>query len=434
MYWLTAADGYPWSASTHWALAWSGVLPELPERLWPIWGYFVQVFDGHYILLSACSAALAAAVLATVVNHRCGWRVALGTTIVFVFWPSVWNAAVTGDRRASLLAVGALALVAVDRFARIIWRKALAFLPCSRVAAWIYLSASGIFICASATFHDYAIGEDASEHANEVLKGTDGKWLVMGGIVNDQLYAAVRDRKLDVQLVDMRSDDLYRTQLVQRVRRAFTNDVELVSAAEIGPHAFVAAGRKRFPDLFVMTDVDRTTEKLAKARPEGWKFKTPSVRRLVEWNNEMVRAMEDGETTKAGRIARTILSVPNWQGFVPANAILGTLTGMEGDLIASERFFRKIVEAKADIPPVACNDFAETLRRLGKFNEAETYARKAVAASDRRNWRVRLTLIQILHDAGKNRDEVEKLIRTTLPDVPKEVQPRFLALQPNRFL
>ena len=31
LYALTAADGYPWSASTHWALAWSGVLGELPR-------------------------------------------------------------------------------------------------------------------------------------------------------------------------------------------------------------------------------------------------------------------------------------------------------------------------------------------------------------------------------------------------------------------
>ena len=38
LYLLTAAEGYPWSASTHWALAWSGVLPQLPHVPHPVWG------------------------------------------------------------------------------------------------------------------------------------------------------------------------------------------------------------------------------------------------------------------------------------------------------------------------------------------------------------------------------------------------------------
>ena len=265
LYWLTAADGYPWSASTHWALAWSGVLPELPRRLWPVWGYFVQVFGGHYIAMSAAAAAFAAALLATVAVRHFGWRVASALALFFTFSPVVWNAAATGGRQASLLTVGALALTladfwgrrAVERFRRRAARtvsqdETLASAAgdagrrkFARIVAWTLLGLSVVFALASATFHDYALGEDATEYANDVLRGADGKWLVMSGVADDQIYAAVRDGNRNVRLLSMRRDDLYRRQLVRTVRAAFTNDVELVAAAQIGPQAFLAAARKR---------------------------------------------------------------------------------------------------------------------------------------------------------------------------------------------
>ena len=445
LYWTTAADGYPWSASTHWALAWSGVLPELPHRLWPVWGYFVQVFGGHYIALSVTAAALAVALLAAVVNRHFGWRVAVAASVFFAFSPRVWNAAVTGGILASVLFAAVAALVFIDVCCVTRWLKSLRVdkrqiggektlatadvgkgrRKGRRIAAWVALGASVIFALASLTQHDYSIGEDATAYAADVLKDADGKWLVLSGVADDQFYAAVRDGKLNVHLVSLRRDDLYRRHLVRHVKASFTNDVELVAAAEIGPQAFVTAARKRFPDLFVMTDMRKTAEKLEKSRPKDWHRREPSMRQLVEWNNEMIRSMEAGETDRAGRLARTILAVPRWNGFVPALAILGTLTGAEGDFAASERFFRAVTESGGDLPPVACNDFAETLRQLKKYDEAEAYARKAVAATGAKNWVVRLTLAQVMADAGRDGREIVQLIQKTLPYVPEKARSPF---------
>ena len=174
-----------------------------------------------------------------------------------------------------------------------------------------------------------------------------------------------------------------------------------------------------------MTDMQKTAEKLEKSRPKDWHRREPSMRQLVEWNNEMIRSMEAGETDRAGRLARTILAVPRWKGFVPALAILGTLTGAEGDFEASERFFRAVAESGGDLPPVACNDFAETLRQLKKYDEAEAYARKAIAKGGPKYWVGRLTLIQILKDAKKGDKEIDVLAAEALRYAPEKARARI---------
>ena len=446
MYALTAAHGYPWSASTHWALAWSGVLGELPRMAHPVWGYFVRVFDGHYIAMSVVFASCAAALVAAVVTRHFGWRVGAAAALVCVFAPGLWNTAATGGMRASQLLVAALVLVVLDRIAVAAWRWCRRTAAAntvrsqtladrkdggkwSRIAAWSFLGVAVVFMLASLTFHDYSLGEDATDYAEGVLGDAKGKWVVLSGVADDQFYAAVRDGDLDVVLVSLRRDDINRRNLIGRVRMAFPDEPELAAAAEIGPREFVAAARKAHPDLFVMADMDRTRGMIEKSgRADLLKRRTPPVEKLVKWNNEMVRAMDAGDVKKAGAIAREILSQPKWRGFVPANVVLGTLSGMEGDFAASERFFRAVFASGVEQPPVTCNDFAETLRQLKKYDEAEKYARESVRKSGPKGWMARLTLIQVLADAKRGGDEIGALAAEALKYAPEKVRPRIREL------
>ena len=442
LYGLTAASGYPWSASTHWALAWSGVLGELPAMAHPVWGYFVRIFDGHYIAMSATFAALASALVAAVVTRHCGWRVGVSSAVFCAFAPAVWNTAVTGGIRASVFLLASIALVLADLVVVSVWRKLKQLLSAknaekvtlttgaggkwTRIAAWSLLGCSVVFALTSLTWHDYAIGEDATEYVEKILADAKGKWVVMSGVVDDQFCAAVRDGKLDVVLVSLRNDDINRRNLIERVRKTFPDEPELVAAAEIGPRVFVAHARKAHPDLFVMADMDRTREMIEKTgRADVLKPRKLTVEKLVEWNNEMVRAMDAGEMKKSGMIAREILSRPEWSGFAPAQAILGTLSGMEGDFVSSERFFRSAFASGIEQTPVACNDFAETLRQLKKFDEAEKYARAAVEKSGPKGWMARVTLIQILDEAEKDREEIRVLAAEALKYAPKAADPRI---------
>ena len=134
------------------------------------------------------------------------------------------------------------------------------------------------------------------------------------------------------------------------------------------------------------------------------------AKRLLEWNDEMVMALNDGNGVKAGRIARTILSNPKWRNFIPANAVLGSYTCSEGDYQSAEMFFRLAVATTNRIPAVTCNDFSETLRHLGKFEESEMYARKAVESSSPKFWMARMTLAEVLLATGKNPVETRKLL------------------------
>ena len=388
----------------------------------------------------------ASALVAAVVTRHFGWRVGAAAALFCAFAPACWNAAATGGMRAAQLLVAALALVVLDGSGAVVskWYKKVKSAKTvanqmlaeksgggkwPRVVAWSTLGVAVVFALVSLTFHDYSLGEDATEYAEGVLKDAKGKWVVMSGVADDQFYAAVRDGKLDVVLVSLRNDDINRRNLIGRVRLAFPEEPALAAAAEIGPREFVAVARKAHPDLFVMADMDRTRGMIEKSgRADLLKRRTPPVERLVEWNNEMVRAMDAGDVKKAGAIAREILSQPKWRGFVPANAILGTLSGIEGDFAASERFFCAVFASGVEQPPVAYNDFAETLRQLKKYDEAEKCAREAVRKSGPKDWMSRLTLIQVLGDAKKGGDEIRALAAEALKYAPERVRPRIREL------
>ena len=135
---------------------------------------------------------------------------------------------------------------------------------------------------------------------------------------------------------------------------------------------------------------------------------------LVELNNEMIRAHVRGDWTNAARMAVKILSEPAWRTFVPANAVMGSALAQEGDYEAAEAFFKAALSGKgvAAPQPVVMNDYADTLRHLKRYDEAETFVRRAIAESGGKEVLYQRTLAQILRDAGKNMDEMNSEVKT----------------------
>ena len=124
---------------------------------------------------------------------------------------------------------------------------------------------------------------------------------------------------------------------------------------------------------------------------------------LVEWNNEMIRAHVRGDWTNAARIAGRILAQPAWRTFVPANAVMGSALAQEGDYAAAVPFFKAALSGKgAARQPAVMNDYADTLRHLKRYDEAESLARRAIEESGGKVELFKLTLAQILHDAEKH--------------------------------
>ena len=124
---------------------------------------------------------------------------------------------------------------------------------------------------------------------------------------------------------------------------------------------------------------------------------------LSAWNNEMIRAHGRGDVAAAETIARMILSKPDWRTFIPAHAVMGSALAQKGDFAAAELFFKAALRGKgtASPQPVVMNDYADTLRKLGRYDEAESLARRAIATSGGKVKLYKITLAQILREAGK---------------------------------
>jgi len=170
----------------------------------------------------------------------------------------------------------------------------------------------------------------------------------------------------------------------------------------------------------------RLAERKSADRPQPL---SKEMRSLVECNGEMVRAMEGGDFAKATAMARRILSRPGLQGFVPANAVMGAVTASEGDYASSERFFRAALSGGGEIAAVTYNDFADTLLNLGKLDEAERMARRAVADSKEDLWIARMTLAETLVAQRKSPEEVRELLRAASKTCPLPAREKIRELK-----
>lgn len=190
-------------------------------------------------------------------------------------------------------------------------------------------------------------------------------------------------------------------------------------AAEKGPQAKVEAA------LAALVKRTRSGQRPAGVRRLVEDRRSPEVRRqaveqrgpegrrgLVAWSNEMIASYNAGDLDKAARIARAILTRPDGLGCLPAYAVLGAALAREGDYAMSEVCYRVAVEGAGETAPRAAlfNDYADTLRHLKRFVEAERYARLAIVESGGKAWLCKLTLAEVLQDAGKAPDEVRSLL------------------------
>lgn len=583
LYFVSSPTGLPWSGSTELALAWSGQVLELPHMPHPVWGYFVWLFGGHFVALSAVAAAVAGGLIGALVNRYFGWRVGLSAALAWVVMPGVWNRAVTGDvslfKLCGVIVAVWLAhalVLFMTRRLRMLWKSAKAVGGdqtvhgvvvrrswVNGIAAEVLLGAVVVFALVSVSFHDYQLGEAASAYARVMLDEAGDRLVILNGVADDQMIweEARRNREAgapgkDSRLLSFRTDVAYRTQLVARVRREWPTETNLWVAAQIGSAALADVAFRRHPDsVYTMTGKSTTPGKWAvrwgamapylesrdpflplmrrafafegnalanRLQGEGklkeaWalylrvydevdrgnasalvnlsdmlsrglavdvasrqriergmkelrreeltpervsslvascgpvmsgsevfaELRTqleaqiaemkkqgnapalpPEWHSLVEWNNEMIKAHGEGNLERASRIARTILSRPEWRAYIPANAVMGSVMAAEGDLVAAETFFRLALggQGAAAPQPVVMNDYADTLRRLGRYDEAEAFARRAVKETGGKEWLYELTLAQILRDAGKNPDEAKALVDGIMKRLPADMR------------
>ena len=102
---------------------------------------------------------------------------------------------------------------------------------------------------------------------------------------------------------------------------------------------------------------------------------------------------------------------------VLGNGIMGTIAAFDGDYAVSELYLRRAVNSP-EASAAAFNNYAEVLRRMGRFAEAEVNARKAVEIAPD-FWRTHETLADVLLAKGAPvkeilvpLEEAEKLLGT----------------------
>lgn len=192
----------------------------------------------------------------------------------------------------------------------------------------------------------------------------------------------------------------------------------------------LAAGPVRADKELIAKFKAEQQQRIAEKQANGEELSVaPEIKQLIDWNNQMVKYANNGDLETAGSIARKILANPKWRNFVPANAIMGSVVAKEGDYVASEQFFRAAVSTTNAVPPLVMNNFATTLMNLGKLEEAEQWARKAVAATPEKDWVMRITLIEVLAKAGVKLDEAKGLFEATERFIPKTVRKNLTYLK-----
>ena len=198
------------------------------------------------------------------------------------------------------------------------------------------------------------------------------------------------------------------------LRRGFPMDERIVRLVESGLADFFndvtvskfagrymqASGPVRVPPAELEKMRAKALDGQSQGMRSGRTIVPSEVVTMLKRHNAMVEAMREGNFREAAKAARQILANPDWRDYAPANAVLGSVLGREGDLKSSERYFRAAIASHKDGRPPATllNDFAETLRRLGKLDEAEKYARMAIAEAPRWEKVPRRTLKEIEND------------------------------------
>ena len=244
-------------------------------------------------------------------------------------------------------------------------------------------------------------------------------WRILDEVDRENLSAVVNLNEMLRR--GYKTDEQHRKRIenaMSKLRKSFSDRRTVAVMASCGPVR---------PDTETMKEFRAELEKRkAELAKRGEEFALPpSLKSLIEWSDEMIRAYNNGDMTTAARIARTILARREGRGFIPANAVMGAAMAKAGDYVASEVFYRTAVSGVRKPPITVCNDYADTLRHLGRLDEAERYARQGLAEAPETNWIVRLTLAEILRDAKKNPEEVKDLLKVVQAQAPEVIRIRI---------
>lgn len=167
-------------------------------------------------------------------------------------------------------------------------------------------------------------------------------------------------------------------------------------------------------------------EKIAAGEEENTPIIPEEIKNLVEANGAMLKAMDRGDREAASRIARSILSRPEWRGFIPANAVMGEILAKEGDFAASERFYEVATSTTNRVGIMVYAGYANTLKELNKLDKAEEMARNAIRDSSENYWQARAILADILirknPEKAKGDKEIKKLISSAIRHAPAEMR------------
>jgi len=261
IYKASIPHGLPWNSSAQDAAI--GVGP-------PLWLYFVQVFNGHFVALSCVAAAVATGLLCVVANRLVGMRPAIGLALIWIFLPPVWYRAVTGERAVCLWSACVIALWIVQTALILIVKKLRAGITTerqkerteadlrrarlARIAGFSVMGCAALFALASASQYDDRLGEVASAYAQGVFDEAAGRVIVLNGICDLQ-FMSIRN----CRFVSMRADENSRAENVAFARKTFPADTNLVAAARIGTNAFLAALQKQYPEQLYHMDGRSTT-------------------------------------------------------------------------------------------------------------------------------------------------------------------------------
>jgi len=337
LYVPTSSAGLPWNQSTHLALAYLGDILPFSEMPYPLWGCCVRLFGGP-VALSVTLAALAAGVLAALVNRYFGVRVALSAALTWIFLPAVWNRVIAGHRSVSLVAAAVVAawllnvfLLRLTRRVRLARRLTRMNAPAAATgevlgaptshresevrkaaARWFRRLSMGVaagVAIVSATSHDYRFGEAASAYAEGVVASAGDRVIVLNGVCDDQIVRAIGKAggagrgcapAWTGSVVFLRNDEVYRTNLTAWVRCRFPAETNLWAAAQVGPSVFVAAATQECPERFWL--MNGKSETLA-----GWSNRWEAFQPYLDSYDPFVRVARRLFAQEANGVANTLL-------------------------------------------------------------------------------------------------------------------------------
>lgn len=205
---------------------------------------------------------------------------------------------------------------------------------------------------------------------------------------------------VDVEPNEIRAWAMLAAVLVQQRDLARLDEVIRRMETLVGPEDYlvlVTKAQKAFLDEEWQTARDLFQRAVAKK---------PNVPLVMEWVLRMDFLLNDKPSGE--KHAKQLLTIDRENAF--ANYIMGSIMLERGDLEAAEDYLRTSVRSRQI--PEALNDLADLLQQIGRYDEAEEYARSAYQLNDRMF--IAWDTLGTIYLKQNRLDEAEEAFRTAL--------------------